>query len=327
VNNRKKALVFGFILSAFAVASFAETRPEWRPLKFDFALAPQAGPAEAAAFSTMEITAFGGYMGGFGRMTAKNVASDLLTGVSSPWYGAGYAAFSWLGSGVPAALDADMTAPLLTKDGAGLAGIMLGFNISRTFQWEAYIGYGFTGFSFDPAAWKRFEDSRASSVLTLQSYGRTVQLMDKSVAKAGKTILAGFNFNLSLATKGTIRPYLSLGAGLMSISDLPSVARSLSQATSGSSSAVYGLEISYAKKAASLLSGALGLKCFLGPSYGLKIEVRGNMAMVFLDKAVATTFQRSDNGWIEYTPYSATALKEKGAPIFVTAIVGFFYGI
>lgn len=326
MNIWKRAFVFGLFLVGFIGASFAATNPEWRPFKLDLGAFAPSGSAGPAASSKMEITVFGGYMSGYRPVTAKNVAADLLKGWSSPWYGEGYSAFSWLGTGVPAVLDSDMTASMLSKDSGGLAGIKLGFNIIKTFQVEVYFGYGFSGYSLDSKVWARFQDSQTKSISALQGYGRTVMFSDKSAPKAGKTILAGVNFNLGIGTNGPIMPYFSIGAGLMSVSDIPSIAWSLNQAAIGASNATYGLEITYAKKVAGLLSGALGFKYYIGPSYGLKLEVRGNVAMVSLDKAVTTTFQRSDAGWTEYIPYSNTALTEKGSPIFVTAIFGFFFG-
>jgi hypothetical protein len=153
-----------------------------------------------------------------------------------------------------------------------------------------------------------------------------VTFADNSLQTAGKTILAGVNFNVGFETNSPIMPYLSLGAGMMSVSDTPLISWSVNQAASATSNATYGMDITYSSKIAILLSAAAGLKYYLGPTYGLKIEARGNMAMASLDKNVATTFKKSDAGWTDYVPYNNIALTEKGSPIFVTGILGFFFG-
>ena len=324
MRSWKRLVLFGIFLLGFIGALSSATRLEWRPLKFDLGPYAQTAAAAPEASSKVEITLFGGYASGIGLLTASNVASDLLTATACPWYGAGYKAFRWIGSGAPSALDADVTAPMMTKESGALAGIKVGFNFTKTFQVELSFGYGLSGYTIEAPIWARFADSKAKSISALQGYGRAVSSSDNSAQTAGKTILGGINLNLGIATGGPIMPYVSVGAGLMSVSDAPLIYVTLYQQI-GTSNATYGMKISYDAKVALLLSGGLGLKYFLGPSSGLKIEVRGNMAMMSLDKIAATTFVKSDETWEDYVSYNKTALTEKGSPIFVTATLGYFW--
>jgi hypothetical protein len=324
MRSWKIPALLGIFLLGFIGAASAATRLEWRPLKFDLGLSAQTAAAAPEASSKVEITLFGGYASGIGLLTANGVASDLLTATASPWYGKGYTAFGWMGSGAPSALDADMAAPMLTKPGGALGGIKLGFNFSKTFQLELSFGYGLSGYAIDSAVWARFVDSMAKSISALQSYGRTVSDSDSSAQKDGKTMMAGIGLNLGIATSGPFMPYVSIGAGLMSMTSTPLISKTLIQEI-GTSNATYGINITYDAKVALFLSGGLGFKYYIGPGSGLKLEVRGQMAMISLDKIVATSFVKSDDTWVDFTSYNKTALTEKGSPIFVTATLGYFW--
>ena len=324
--NLRKFVVIGLLAFGLVGASFAGTNPEWRPfklgLKYAAAQPAQPGPRD---FPMIELAIGGGYMSGFGLLTAESVASDLLTGMSSPWYGYGHAHFGWFSSG-PATLDSAVGGSMLIKDGGALGGLKLGFNLSRTIQVELYFNYGFAGYSIDQAVWDEFATSKSRTTASLTASGRTLTWTDNSLQKAGKTIVGGLNLNLGFPTGGRIMPYVSLGAGIMSVSDLPLISWSLQQSQSPYGSATYGMDLSYESKMAVLFNGGLGLKLLLGPNYGLKIEGRGNMALVSLDKTVETDFAETNAVWVNYTPYSGKALTEKGSPIFISAFVGFFYG-
>jgi hypothetical protein len=322
----RKFVVVGFLALGLVAASFAGTNPEWRPFKLGLKYAASQ-PAQPGSrdFPMIELAIGGGFMGGFGLLTAENVASDLLTGMSSPWYGVGHSGFYWSTTG-PAKLDTAIGGSMLKKDGGALAGLKLGFNLSRTIQAELYFNYGFAGYSVDQAVWDEFATSKARTTASLTASGRTLLWTDNSLQKAGKTIVGGLNLNFGFPTGGGIMPYVSVGAGIMSVSDLPLISWSLNQSSAPGNSGTYGMDISYESKMAILFNGGLGLKLLLGPNYGLKIEGRGNMALVSLDKMLETDFARTNSTWVAYTPYSGTALTEKGSPIFISAFVGFFYG-
>ncbi len=321
---KRVALVLVLALGLVGV-SFAGVNPEWKPFKLGLGPSTPFAPPVPGTPSKIEITVFGGFNSGFGLQTAQNVASDLLTGMSSPWYGAGYTGFYWAATG-PAKLDADIVGPMLKLDAGAMAGIKLGFNLTEMLQLEAYFGYGFSGYSIDDTVWGDFTTAGTKTVSSLQAIaGRTVSFTDNSIQKAGKTILGGLNLNIMFGSGGSVVPYASIGAGMMSVSDAPSIAWLLQQTALGYP-ATFTLDVTYATKMAFLFNAGFGLKFYLGPNYGIKLEGRGNLVMSSIDKLVNTSFSGSSSVWIQYTNYSNTALTEKGTPFFGTGIIGFFFG-
>jgi hypothetical protein len=323
-NFKRFVLVLVLALSVAGV-SIAGTNPEWKPFKLGLGPSTPFAPPVPGMPSKVEITVFGGFNSGFGMQTAENVASNLLTGMSSPWYGAGYTGFYWSAAG-PATLNADIAGSMLKMDAGALAGLKLGFNLSEMIQLEAYFGYGFSGYSIDDTIWGDFTTAKARTIAAIQGIsGRTVTFTDNSLQKAGKTILGGLNLNIMFGSGGSVVPYASIGGGVMSVSEAPSIAWSMRQ-TSAGVPATYDLDVTYTTKMAFLFSAGLGVKFYIGPNYGIKIEGRGNMVMTSIDKIVNTDFSATGSSWIPYTPYSNTALTEKGSPIFGGGLIGFFFG-
>lgn len=321
----KNVAIVALLVLGFVGAGLAGTNPDWRSFKLGLGpFVPQSASSDSRAFPRVEITILGGFMSGFGLLTAEDVASNLFTGMSSPWYGAGHTGFYWSPTG-PAKLDGDIEGPMLKKESGALAGIKLGFNVSRSFQVEFFFNYGFSGYAIDDASWANFAASKSKSISAIQAVPRTVTFDDMSLQKAGKAILGGVNLKVGFPVQGPIMPYVTVGAGMMSISDTPLISWSMKQSDLFGS-ATYTMDITYASKMAILLDAGFGIKFYLGPNYGLELEGRGNMAMVSLDKNLVTGFQSVGGGWIPYTPYDRIALTEKGSPIFATGTLGFFYG-
>jgi len=329
----KRLAVLGLVWCVFCGVSFAATNPEWRPFKLGIGqLQPRPAPprGEASHLTTVEITLVGGFTGGFGLQKADSLAPDLLTGRWSPWFGQGFTDFGW-GGGAPNKLDGFIAGPMLKKAGGTMAGIILGFRLSSTMQFDFYFEYGFSGYAIDDNAWAAFSSARDKSIQLIQSWGRTVDYPTNSFKTAGKTILGGVNLNIGISTTGPVKPYVTLGAGIMSVSDYPSVAWSMTQAVPGSS-ATYNMEMKYESKIAPLVSGGLGFIFFLddnyaffrAPNYGIKIEGRVNVLMIDLAKNLATGFARDFPNWLKYDGYSVVALNETGFPVTISIRAGVF---
>lgn len=314
------------VLLGFGLASsaFAGTKPEWKP--FDLGLSKSFHvplPPPPGAMPTVEITLLGGFMSGFGAQTGENAAADLATGRWSPWFGKGYADFNWISPpGYPAPSNqlATVAGPMLTKDAGALAGVKLGFNVSPMFQIELYFQYQFAGFSIDKASWDALENAELLSDELLTHFFGTGGTVNNSIQKQGKAYMAGLNVNINFLTSGPVRPFLSIGGGIAGFSNLPEISWERHHLT-----VTYAMDITYKAKTAILIGGGGGIKFFLGPNYGLKLEGRINMIMASFDKILDTDFS-SSGSWTVYTPYSGTILTEKGSPITAGGTIGFFFG-
>ena len=301
----KKVLLVGFLLLGF----------------LNFSLLTAQDTKE----KKIEISILGGYMAGAGVLTAEDVASDLLTGMWSPWFGTGYTGFFW-GSPAPTKLDTPLGASNLAKEPSFLAGVRLGFNVTPMFQIELFYQYGFSAYKIDDTLWDAFAKTKAETLAVFQTIpGRNPVFTDNSVQAAGKTNMFGLNFNISLPTQSAITPYLSLGGGMMTFSDFPAISFSFTQ-TSGSTSATYKLDMTYTSKTAYFFGAGVGLKIPLGDNFGIKAEARGNLAMLSFDKNLATTFSAPPGyGWITYTNYDKVILTEKGTSFLIGGALGLYY--
>jgi hypothetical protein len=274
----------------------------------------------------IEISIFGGYMAGAGVLTAENVASDLLTGMWSPWFGIGHTSFSWM-TPAPGKLDTPLGASNLAKEPGFMAGVRLGFNVTPMFQIEFFYQYGFSAYKIDDSAWDEYAKTEAETLASFQNIipSRNPNFTDNSVQAAGKTNMFGLNFNISIPTQSAITPYFSVGGGMMTFSDFPAISFSLTQSISASSSATYGLEVTYTSKTAYFFGGGVGLKIPLGDNFGIKAEARGNLAMLSFDKNLATPFSSTTGGWTSYTDFNKIVLTEKGTSFLIGGALGLYY--
>ncbi|MDD8026311.1 MAG: outer membrane beta-barrel protein [Acidobacteriota bacterium] len=306
-----------------AVSSLTAADKEWKPFKLGLGPSTPLAAGNPWRAPKLQIALFSGFASGWGPQTAEAMAPDLLTADASPWYGTGYDHFNW-SSPRPLDLSGDMTLPGLKKDSGVLAGIQVGYSLNPRFQLEGYFGLGFSGYSIDQAIWDDFSVSGSAAVARLQASGRDPSFTDASVQSAGKTILGGLNFNIFFIPKGKIIPYATVGLGILTVTNTPTISWSLTQGTS--STATYTMDVTYDTKAAFLFDTGVGVKIYLASNYGIKVEARGNLAMTSADKIVDTGFSRTSSTWAEFDPYNAVALTEKGTPFFFSTTVGFFYG-
>lgn len=289
-------------------------------LNFSLLIAQDSGQKK------IEISILGGYTAGAGVLTAESIASDLLTGYWSPWFGAGHPRFSWM-TPAPEKLDTPLGASNLAKEPSFLAGVRLGFNVTPMFQIELFYQYGFSAYKIDDTSWDAFAKTKTETLASFQNIpGRNPNFMDNSVQAAGKTNMFGLNFNISFPTQSAITPYFSLGGGMMTFSDFPAISFSLTQSVSASSSATYTMDVTYTSKSAFFFGAGVGLKIPLGDNFGVKAEARGNLAMLSFDKNLATTFISSaGGGWTTFTNYDKVVLTEKGTSFLIGGALGLYY--
>jgi hypothetical protein len=330
---KKSVMILGLVGCVFCSAAFAGVNPEWRPFTLGCTRSGQIqAPPQGATYhaQTVELTLWGGYLGGSGLLKPDNVAADLLTGNWSPWFGQGYASAPW--GGAAERLDGLVAGPMLRRKGGILAGFSLGFAVSTSMQAEVYFQYGSSGFVVDDDAWANLSAALDRSVEGARLLG-AVESQTNSFKEAGKTIGAGVNLNFLISTYSAVAPYVSLGVGVLYATSLPSVAWSLSR-SAGGASATYNLAIEYGSRIAPLASLGLGLKLYLdsnykefqAPNFGVKVEARAAIAMIDAPKTIGCGFATSHAGWGgNFSGYNGQALQEIGFPMMFSLGAGLFY--
>jgi hypothetical protein len=302
--------------------------PQWKPLKLDLGPSMPAafGSSYAVGSASVEISLYGGYAAGFGVQEAGDVASDLLTGRYSPFFGQGYDDFNWIGSPLPSKLVGAVTDSILQKNPGAYVGASLGFNMSDSIQFEIYFNYEFTKYQIIDDAVGELDTFETRALNVLQAFGLSPTFVDATVEKSGTTLTAGANFNLCFSTGGPIVPYISVGGGVQRVSDLPEVSWSLTNHWGGGTNVTYTMDITYADKYLFFASGGFGLKIYMGSNWGLRVEGRGVLPFISLDKNLATTFSATSSAFTQYTNYDAVILTEKGTPFTYSVRGGVFFG-
>jgi opacity protein-like surface antigen len=286
-----------------------------------------AGLPAAADYSgkKIEFTLYGGFSIFSGTGTATDNPTDLYTGDWSPFFGAGYDAFSWYPTDI-ANLDSVIGNGILERKSSPQFGLKVGFRVSPRIQVEGFFEFCLSKFRFTDAAWGQYEETITESMDSLESFDRSPNATDLSTREEGKAMTFGLNVNIDLAMDGMVIPYVSLGGVVSLLQGFPSLDYALEQSL-GSSSATYGFMLDYADVTAIGFGGGIGARIYMGNDMGIKIEARGTYLPIKAEQRFEATFDRVGTAFYTFPEYNAIAATEKINQFVITLNAGFFFDL
>ncbi len=235
-----------------------------------------------------------------GNLTSQGPASDLYTGMWSPWFGQGFDGFFW-GADPPARLDNVVGGDALAPENGPGMGIRVAYNVNDSIQFEATLDYNTKAFKIKDELATTVDSSYEKSMDLLDMAGRDPIGTKTAEYSKGKTYMAFFNVVYKLPAQN-MTPYVKAGVGLVSYSEGPSFSYDITQ-HDGGDSAHYVLNVSYPSGKGIGFNFAAGVKIPFSENAGLALELRDVVVKYNLDQQVNTSFDYDGSRWILYDNY------------------------